>query len=82
LRAYIRIQTDSCGLFFCLSIITESLGSSFSNDFDRTRSKLIGLYDSAFSFSASFSFIVDKRSKLLFGLLHIGVAFQAVELHG
>jgi len=36
------------GDYFCFSIITESLGSrSFLNNFDRTCSTLIGLYNSA-----------------------------------
>jgi len=36
------------GTDFCLSIITESLDNrNFLNSFDRTGSKLIGLYNSA-----------------------------------
>jgi len=38
------------GIIFCLSIISKSLDNrSFSNNFDKTGSKLIGLYDSASS---------------------------------
>jgi len=36
------------GIIFCISIITKNLGTrNFSNNFDRTGSKLIGLYHSA-----------------------------------
>jgi len=49
LRAYVGSQTDGWELFFAFPLL-ESLGNrSFSNNFDRTSSKLIGLHDSASS---------------------------------
>jgi len=51
LHAYVRIQAADClRIISFLLIISKSLDSrKFSNNFDKTGSKLIGLYDSASS---------------------------------